>query len=270
MSETKAVAKKAEAQLPAAVLDTFLEDAGAGTENFTQDDLQIPFLRVLQPVSPELKKKHEKYIAGADQGDVFNTVTRQVWSAEDGVKVIVCGYIKKYLEFTPYEQGGGFHGELSPSDPKIRQAERVGNKEMLPNGNELVVSAQHYVMIQDPSTGGWQTAILDMKSSNLKVSRQWNTMIAMQEIKKGDQSFKVPSFGIIWNLSTDERSNDMGSWHSWKIVGKEGFVEDPKVYEMAKNFARMVNEGEVKAAQDPDLEETVSDTESEAASDLPF
>ena len=62
MSETKAVTKKAEAQLPAAMLDTFLEDAGAGTENFTQDDLQIPFLRVLQPVSPELKKKNDKYI----------------------------------------------------------------------------------------------------------------------------------------------------------------------------------------------------------------
>lgn len=270
MSETKAVAKKAEAQLPAAMLDTFLEDAGAGTENFTQDDLQIPFLRVLQPVSPELKKKNEKYIEGAEQGDVFNTVTRQIWKAEDGVRIIMCGYVKKYLEFTPYEDGGGFHGELSADNPSVRAAKREGNKELLPNGNELVVSAQHYVMIQDPSTGGWQTAILDMKSSNLKVSRQWNTMIAMQEIKKDGKSFKVPSFGIIWNLSTDERSNDMGSWQTWKIVGKEGFVEDADVYESAKNFARMVNEGEVKAAQDPDLEETASDTASEAASDLPF
>lgn len=268
MSETKEVAKKAEAKLPAAMLDTFLEDAGAGTENFTQDDLQIPFLRVLQPVSPELKKKNEKFIEGAEQGDIFNTVTRQVWKAEDGVNIIACGFVKKYLEFTPYDEGGGFHGELSPNDPNVLNAKREGNKEMMPNGNELVVSAQHYVMIQDPTSGSWQTAILDMKSSNLKVSRQWNTMIAMQEIKKGDKSFKVPSFGIVWNLSTDERSNDMGSWQSWKIVGKSGFVEDPVLYEKAKDFARMVTAGEVKAAQDPDLE--TAEAKTIESDDLPF
>jgi hypothetical protein len=267
-TETKAVAKKVEAGLPAAMLDTFLEDAGAGTENFTQDDLQIPFLRVLQPVSPELKKKNDKYIDGAEQGDMFNTVTRQFWKAENGVRVIPCGFVKKYLEFTPYEDGGGFHGELAANSPSVLNAKREGNKEIMPNGNELVVSAQHYVMIEDPETGGWQTAILDMKSSNLKVSRQWNTMVAMQEVKSGAKSFKAPSFSIIWNLSTDERSTDMGSWQSWKIVGKQGFVDDAAVYERAKDFARMVNEGEVKAAQDPDLE---TDTPTTAVSEeMPF
>ena len=59
MSETKEVAVKKETAvaLPQEMLGAFMEDAGAGTENIGADDMKIPFIRVLQPVSPQLKKK---------------------------------------------------------------------------------------------------------------------------------------------------------------------------------------------------------------------
>lgn len=267
MSETKEVAvkKTTDVALPAEMLGAFIEDAGAGTENIGADDMKIPFIRVIQSVSPQLKKKDGEHIAGAEAGDVFNTVTKQLWKGEDGVLVIPCGYTKKFLEFGPYDQGGGFKGELAPNDPRVLGATRVGNKDILDNGNELVTSAQHYVQIQDPSNGTWQTAIIDMKSTNLKISRQWNTMISMQQAQANGKTFKVPSFGCIWKLETDEFSNDMGSWNAWKITGREGYVEDSELYNSCKEFSKMVSEGEVAAAPDPDLEEVSTDT-----SDAPF
>ena len=75
------------------------------------------------------------------------------------------------------------------------------------NGNELVVSAQHYCKFQDPETGGWQSAIIDMESTNLKISRQWNTMIRIQEVKHKGKLVKLPSFGI-WTLRSEEASNE--------------------------------------------------------------
>lgn len=262
-----AVAKKEETALalPSDLLEAFAADAGLGTENIGADDMKIPFIRVIQPVSPQLKKKDGAYIEGAEAGDIFNTVTNQIWKAEDGVLVIPCGYMKKYLEFGVYEQGGGFKGELDPNSREVLNAKRVKNKDILENGNELITSAQHYVMIQDPSTGTWQTAILDMKSTSLKVSRQWNTQIKLQEVRINDRSVKLPSFGVIWKLITDEFSNDMGSWHGWKISGREGYVDDPALYASAKEFASMVNEGTVRAEVDPDLVK-----QEESSDDVPF
>lgn len=269
MSETKEVAVKKETAvaLPQEMLGAFMEDAGAGTENIGADDMKIPFIRVLQPVSPQLKKKDGAYIAGAEAGDIFNTVTGQLWKAEDGCKVIPCGYVKKFLEFGPYLEGGGFKGELAPNDPRVLNAKREGNKDILDNGNELVTSAQHYVQIQDPSTGLWQTAIMDMKSTNLKISRQWNTQIQMQQATVDGKAFKIPSFGCIWHLVTDEYSNDMGSWNGWKIAGRDGYVEDAELYAASKEFSQMVSEGEVTSAQDPDLEAQPSRAEN---SEVPF
>ena len=254
-TQTKQVAVKKQALPPANLLNTFVEDSGAGQENVTQDDMQIPFIRIIQATSPQVKKKDSKYIAGAEISDIFNTVTNQLWKSEDGIKVIPCGYVKKFLEFGVYEEGGGFKGEISPNDPVLNQLTREGNKDKLPNGNEMVTSAQHYVKVQDPSTGSWQTAILDMKSTSLKVSRQWNTQIAMQEVTVEGKVYKTPSFGVIWHLGVDDFSNDMGSWSGWKILGKQGFVDDADLYASCREFSQMVVAGEVKEAEDPDLAE---------------
>lgn len=269
MTQSKEVAVKEETAiaLPTEMLGAFMEDAGAGTENIGAEDMKIPFIRVLQPVSPQLKKKDSAYIPGAEAGDVFNTVTGQLWKAEDGVQVIPCGYTKKFLEFGPYLEGGGFKGELAPNDPRVLNAKREGNKDILENGNELITSAQHYVQVQDPSTGMWQTAIIDMKSTNLKVSRQWNTQIQMQQATVDGKAFKIPSFGCIWHLMTDEYSNDMGSWNGWKIAGRTGYVEDAGLYASGKEFSQMVNAGEVASAADPDLE---AQTSASVSPDVPF
>ena len=51
-SQTKEVAVKKQGLPPANMLDTFVQDAGAGRENVTQDDMQIPFIRIIQATSP--------------------------------------------------------------------------------------------------------------------------------------------------------------------------------------------------------------------------
>ena len=130
-------------------LQSMLEEtANLGMEEVTADDLQIPFLRVVQAMSPELNKKESAYIEGVNQGDIFNTVTRQYWKGDEGVMVIPVYYQLKYLEFVPRTAGGGFVGEINPQDPQLQNVVRdENNLEMLKSGNELVKTAQHYVKI---------------------------------------------------------------------------------------------------------------------------
>ena len=173
------------------------------------------------------------------------------------------GYIKKYLEFVPREKGGGFQGEHDTNSSEVLEAvrDKITNKDMMKNGNELVISAQHYCKIRDPETGSWQSAIIDMKSTNLKISRQWNTMIQMQEHTADGKTFKIPSFGVIWRLESDEVSNDKGTWNSWKIGGREGYVDDSDLYKSCKELSEMVADGTAQAEADPDLVAPANDGE---------
>ena len=75
---TEAVAKKKETAV-ANIMEQFEAHAGAGMDSIGTEDMQIPFLRILQPLSPQLLKTDPKFIKGASAGDLFNTVTSQVW-----------------------------------------------------------------------------------------------------------------------------------------------------------------------------------------------
>ena len=56
MAET-AVQKKDTNTLPATLMADFSEHAGAGMDAIGTEDMQIPFLRILQPLSPQHSKK---------------------------------------------------------------------------------------------------------------------------------------------------------------------------------------------------------------------
>lgn len=227
------------------ILDDILETAGEGVD-YETSELQIPFIRVIQALSPQIKKSDAAFIKGAEQGDLFNTVTGEVWKGEEGINVIPCYQETKHLEFTPRDQGGGFVGEVPLSDPNILKTTRQGAKETLPSGNELVKSDQHYCMVLNKD-GSAQPAIVDMKSTQLKISRRWKTQIAMQKIPDKNGVMRTPAlFATIWNLKTVEESNDMGTWYNY-TVEKVDLVKDKNLFIDAKNFRSSVESGAAKA-----------------------
>lgn len=69
------------------VFDTsmFEQDAGKGLENIGQDDLALPFLKVLSRQDPVLDDLDD-----AKAGDILNTVTNQTFKGKEGIKVIPC------------------------------------------------------------------------------------------------------------------------------------------------------------------------------------
>ena len=49
-------------------------------------------------------------------------------------------------------------------------------RDVMPNGNELQNTAQHYVLLLKED-GGYEQAVISMKSTQLKKSRRWNSMM---------------------------------------------------------------------------------------------
>ena len=113
------MAKKA--VLPTELEEAFAEDSGSGFEGITTSDLQIPFIRIINALSPQIDKDDSaNFIKGSSAGDIFNTVTKQMWEGDEGVVVLPSIYHMKLLEFVPRSEGGGFVGELSADSADVR------------------------------------------------------------------------------------------------------------------------------------------------------
>ena len=250
------------------VLDDIYQTAGDGA-HYDSSEMQIPFIRVLQALSPQLNKNKPEHIKGATAGDIFNTVTGEIWPGDVGITVIPVYQETKYLEFVPRSQGGGYKGERHASDPDLQNTTRDGSKELLPNGNELVKSDQHFCLVLNED-GSYQPAIVDMKSTSLKVSRRWKTQIAMQKVKAPDGRMLTPAlYATMWKLTVVEESNDQGSWSNW-AVEKVGLVQSRDLFQEAKALRESVASGAVKAADDPDKAASASPSRSAAGDEIPF
>tara|TARA_B100000424_G_scaffold73149_2_gene54341 strand:+ start:1950 stop:2705 length:756 start_codon:yes stop_codon:yes gene_type:complete len=229
--------------------------AGGGLEEVTSEDVQIPFLRVLQALSPQIKKSDPAYIKGSEQGGIFNTVTKKFWNGDDGVVVIPTYFQKKLLEFVPRSEGGGFVGEINPKNlPKIV---KENGMEMLENGNELVRTAQHYVKIVHDD-GTLENAIVDMKKTQLKKSREWVSIMGMFKYpKEAGQNLvgkTMDSWYNMFRLTTVEESNDKGSWYTWKIV-HEKQVDKIEYVNESKSLHSSLSSGELTALPPTDANE---------------
>ena len=243
------VAQKKTTEVVVSELEKMLEaDSGVGLENITTEDMQIPFLRIIQALSPQLQKDDPMYIKGAEQGAIFNTVSQEVYKQDEGITIVPAFFEKKFLEFQLRSSGGGFVRELAADDKDIAMTNREGTIEMLPNGNELVRTHQHLV-IATSADGSIAPSVLDMKKTQLKVSRRWNTLKNSARLPSGAL---MPIYGTAWQLTTVSEANDQGKWFNYKLDRCTEIT--PQIEKMmleARLMYQGVSKGEVKMAAAP-------------------
>ena len=242
------VAKKEKSDV--ALTSMFEEDKAGGMDQMGQGDFAMPFLRVLGQLSPEVNERDAKYVSGAKAGMIFNTVTKQAYDGVEGVNVIPCGYKREYVEWSDRGEGTSAPVAIhSVASGIINDATRGADyKDRLPNGNNLENTASYFVMLPD-----MQQALITMKSTQLKVSRSWNSMMNSIKLQGKNGLFTPAAYSHVYKLSTVQQSNDKGTWFGWNIE-KVGPVQDKNMYEAAKQFASSVSnvqgkhgEGETKS-----------------------
>jgi hypothetical protein len=173
---------------------------------------------------------------------IFNTVTKQAYDGVEGVNVIPCGYKREYVEWSDRGEGTSAPVAIhSVESGIIKEATRGADyKDRLPNGNYLENTASYFVMLDDMSQ-----ALITMKSTQLKVSRSWNSMMNSIKLKGKNGMFTPAAYSHVYNLSTVQQSNDKGTWFGWNVQ-KIGPVQDKNLYEAAKQFASSVGNVQVK------------------------
>ena len=250
------VAKKEKSDV--ALTSMFEQDQAGGMDQMGQGDFAMPFLRVLGQLSPEVNERDAKYVSGAKAGMIFNTVTKQAYDGVEGVNVIPCGYKREYVEWSDRGEGTSAPVAIHSVASGINNDATRGAdyKDRLPNGNYLENTASYFVMLPD-----MQQALITMKSTQLKVSRSWNSMMNSIKLQGKNGLFTPAAYSHVYKLSTVQQSNDKGTWFGWNIE-KVGPVQDKNLYEAAKQFASSVSNVEVKHGE--------GETKSKPQDSVPF
>jgi len=224
----------------------FEEDALAGFDGMNQEDYALPFLRLLTNTSPEVGS-----LEGAMPGMIYNTVSGELYDGKKGIEVIPCVYVRQYIEWAPRGAGSGAPVNIYPATSDVlskTHREPGDNKDYLDNGNYIENTANYYVLFKGRD-GFFQPAIISMKSTQLKKSRKWNSMMTSVKMQGTNGAFTPPIYSQVYRLATTKESNDKGSWHGWEIT-RIGTIEDQGVFNDAKAFASSVNTGDVKVKFD--------------------
>jgi len=227
-----------------ATLD-FEADSGMGLENIDKGDLALPFLKLLQSGSYETKKKHAKYVEGAEAGMFYNTVTKKLYSGEKGMNVIPCFYKMTYPEWAPFDKSEGrpVHPDRGPE--VMAQTTKSGTKDVLANGNEIIKTANHFVIILGDRP---EKALMSLKTTQLKTSRGWNSLMDNEMIisKTSGKSIPAPAFSRVYKINSVENTGNF-TWHGMTVnLVRE--VENAEIYSMARDFNLALHKSNVAAA----------------------
>jgi len=243
----KEVIKKEEGAL---AINSFEADADKGTQNIMQEDLALPFLKVLMPLSPEVNKQHGKYVEGAKPGMIFNSVTKELYDGNKGIEVLPVYYKRHYVEWQDRGESKGAPVAIHDAGSDILNTTTRDKsfKDRLPNGNYLENTANHFVILLEKTP---TTALISMKSTSLSVSRKWNSMMMGIKLQGKNGLFTPPTYSHIYKLKTVQMSNVKGTWFGWDVT-KIGPVTNTSVYEIAKNFAKRVGKGEIQIKPEAD------------------
>ncbi len=252
MAENEVV--KHEEKLPA-VFD-YGEDAGRGFENQTNDEKQVPFLALLQDLSPQVTGSDGKEYPGAKAGKLFNTVTEEVLGGDAFFVPAHREHI--YTEWRPRTQGGGFVGRYAKDDPVVVEAVRTAKefgKYKTPAGNELVETFYLYGVLCRED-GDLQPAVVAFTSTKIAVFKKWNTQVSLCTVPQPDgRRPRPPYFAHLVKISSVRQTSPKGTFFNLVLSPAKDSIrasllqtDDPR-FLAARALADMVASGAAKAAE---------------------
>ena len=237
--------------LPSTEVLNFAADAGAGLEGADKDSFALPFIAILQGLSPQLET-----VEGAKIGSFINTISNKLGAA---VNVVPCAFSRKFLEWEPRDKGGNFRGMHDVAEVEAANFNKDDKGQIInAEGNILKDTRIHYVLVVEED-GTFSPAIISLASTQIKKSKRWLSRIQNLQMKGPDgKFFTPPSFSHIYRCTAVKESNDSGSWFGWDINMLKP-VDDAVLYRAAKALHSQVAAGAIVAGNPvPESDDTAS------------
>lgn len=195
-----------------------------GYEGINMDTMAIPFIRILQTLSPQLKKTKAEFIPEAEEGMIINSVSGMIY--EKPLRIVIGKFDRHYIEWKP--KRAGFVAAHAPEliENEARYIRNEKNQLIDPDTNNLLVDTyMYYVLLPDYMDEG--VCLISLSSTQLKEAKKLNRMLMTTKLP-GTNRKALPYF-MEWELDVVEASNDQGDW--WAPVFKFARFVGPEVLE---------------------------------------
>ena len=186
------------------------DDNAKGFEKIGMGEQAIPFIRIAQAISPQVQKSKPEFIEGLNAGDIFNTVTKENYGTK--IKIIAGGFDHVYIEWPSERNKGGPIAYHTPEHAEEIATDKTFGKWMTKDGTKLQETYMYYILIVDKESEG--IAVISLKSSEIKVAKQWNRRLLNTMLPNGK---KARAHYLIWEMGVTEKTNDQGTWYQLTI-----------------------------------------------------
>lgn len=220
-----------------------------GLENLERADMTLPRLALAQALSPQLSESDPKFIDGLQKGMFFNTITRENYGKT--VQLVPLLFYKTRILFGPLDAGGGLR--CQSQDNLIGIGEPGGTCIKCPesqfgsarNGEGKGTNCNQFfnyaaLIVNEGSVTPEGLLVFSLKSSALKVAKDWNALIRIRNLD---------IFAGVYEIRSVERKNEVGRWYE-PVIQPAGNVTR-ETYEAAKlaygAVAQMNKEGRLRS-----------------------
>ena len=226
------------------------DETGAGSENVNKDWLVISMIYILQANSPQVDSDDSEHIKGAKAGFIFNRGTRDIFNGKEGITFTPVYADRKYVEWVPRADGGGFVGSMTESEAKERFGTIPFGVFKTEDGNDIVETFYFYgIMVGDD--GIPEKVVIPFKSTQIKIFKSMIT-VTTKAVQTSRGLVQPPMWLRRFHLSTVADENKKGKFQSWaweladgakNCVVKKGTEE----WDDAKAFSMSCREGASRA-----------------------
>lgn len=241
-----------------ATIPDYGEDRGKGISDAKREEMMIPFLTVIQGLSPQLVKPvGQGGIKGAKLGMIYNTVTDEMTPGDVGLKFVPAFRENMYVEWKPRDAGGGLVARHAPTSDVVIAAKaaweadpdpkKVFGKLKTPDGNDLTETWYLYgIVVDDDLVPTGLPVVLSFKSMGIKIYKK---IIGRMFSLKG----QPPLFANVLSVTTKFEPTKKGDFYNFAI---DFVAEDPLdgllamdsvAYRVARSLCGDVESGDVKA-----------------------
>lgn len=254
-----------------ALPDFMAEHVGLGTETLGAGDVEIPRVKLMQALSPELEEFNV-----LKQGDFFHTLAEE--NLGKSVKVCPIYIDNRFILWRPREAGGGIlaraddgvhwsppNGEWTVklkggAEVKWRTAATVaqsgldqwGSYNPSDPNSPPAATRMYNIVVTFPENPDVPPAVLTLQRSAIRVARRFIGKLKIT---------RAPSFGLIFEMSSVKDKNAAGeNYYNYAFKG-DGFVTDKKMFDANFDLYKYFK---TQGIQVKDLESAQDDAGSDA------
>ena len=228
---------------------------------FDRNELVVPRLKILQPLSPEVQDGGNQYVNGAKPGMLYNTSSGKLTPGQEGMICCIIGHQKQVIEWIPRSAGSGLvkiwgmdDGWKALCEPDQREALNPVTKD----GHTIDKQRSFLIFDIDPETGADDPSFFNMKGTSNRVASHLSTMLTQVRLKMGDGKTIItpPYYYYLYKCTIERMTNEKGTWWSPKFVkytndkGEHVRTQDmpngQETFEKAKLFQTQFLEGTIQ------------------------